>query len=424
MVVEKILTPPTVQGQIDKINEIIDYLGDSGNTSYVATCPALTPLEGVVTWTVTHNLGTSNVSAFVYSSAGLEIMKDVSIVSDNAVTISFDSADTISAGAYKVVVFASGGSGGSGGGGSADDTYTNSTTNVEIVGSLTNNQGVLSDFSPSNYAKFPNNFQPSNNSWEMTFKVTTGTIEDSWQHILAFQKGLTNAERYATRVSITPNNKFGITLCYDGTTWDVAGEFAGQGTHTVLANTTYYLKFEFTGTVYKLSYSFNGETYTQDCYVESSTPIYNSNTAYLIGIWNNGIFKEPFLGSINLKESYININGSRWWTGAENIELTNLSPVTDYYVSGSSWYKETFSDATRTKRIWLEQGGKTATRSTDGYFDITFAKPFSNTQYTVTTANIFAGNAGESEGVTNITNTGFRIYMWNGRAKFWRACGV
>lgn len=237
-------------------------------------------------------------------------------------------------------------------GGGIYDTFVNyiadlydtlpKTSNITKFGSLTDTDGVLSGFSSSNYAKFPTNFQPSTNAWEIKIKVTTGAINSSWQHILVFQKALTNADRYATRLSITTNNKFGITLSYNGTAWDVAGESTGQGTHTVLANTTYYLKFQYTGSAYILSYSLDGENYTQDCYVTSSTPIYNSNTASLIGTWNNGSFVEQFLGSIDLNESYININGSRWWTGVLHNcftdENTWQQSVANYGVCGKFVY--------------------------------------------------------------------------------------
>ena len=65
--VDKITTPPTAQAQIDKINEIIDNLS-SGGASYTASCPAITPVDGVATWTVTHNLGSQAVVTALYSN--------------------------------------------------------------------------------------------------------------------------------------------------------------------------------------------------------------------------------------------------------------------------------------------------------------------------------------------------------------------
>ena len=261
------------------------YLGDN-------------PIAGLVKPLAGRNVGEIVASSLPLTDAGLHLL-DGSLIPGGGIYDGFvdyiaDLYDNTSVSGYKL--------------------------NVNVTGSVINNNGVLSNFSTSNYANFPSNFQPGSNPWEMVFKITTGTISSSWQHILAFQKGLTNAERYATRISITNNNKFGITLSYNGTAWDVPGETTGQGTYTVLANTTYYFKVQYTGSAYILSYSLDGDNYIQDCYVTSSTPIYNANTASLVGIWNNGSYVEPFLGSIDLKESYININGQRWWTGTKEIK--------------------------------------------------------------------------------------------------------
>lgn len=384
MVVEKILTPPTVQGQIDKINEIIDYLRDSENTSYVASCPALTPLEGVVTWTVTHNLGTSNVSAFVYSSAGLEIMKDVSIVSDNAVTISFDSADVISAGAYKVVVFASGGVGSGGsGGGSADDTYTNQSLNVTFVGTVVENKGVLSGFSANNVANTTEVFAPASNSWEQVWCFTTGS------DVLTSQNPIgRTADGYEEKVMLE-NGVLFLALSSNNSSWNISRYLE---INTASPNTKYWLKIEFTGSAYN-AYLSTSRVFsnTPDLSITSSEIIYQSQPFCIGNQFNT--YHTPWLGSIDLNECYINISGSRWWTGAEHTELTGLSPVTDYYVSGSSWYKETFSDATRTKRIWLEQGGVASSSTAT----INLLKNFSNTNYTVT------------GGATNKTTSSFKL---------------
>ena len=188
---------------------------------------------------------------------------------------------------------------------------------VDTVGSLTVTDGVLSGFSTSNYAEFPVNFRPSSHPWEMVFKVTTGNDVTTSQYVMTMQKGLTNDTRYATRIGINADSQFNISVSYDGTNWDIVGTSTtgATGTYTVLANTTYWLKFEYTGSAYKLSYSTDGETYTVDCNVSSSTPMYNSNTACLIGVWNNGSFTNPFLGTIDLNGCYINLGDNRWWTG-------------------------------------------------------------------------------------------------------------
>lgn len=231
--------------------------------------------------------------------------------------------------------------------------------NISTVGSLTNDNGVLSNFSTSNYVKFPNNFQPGSNPWEMVFKVKTGAILTGSQYIVAICKGFTNETRYGTRIYLQENH-FRITVSYNGTAWDITGE-SSIGTHTVQPNTDYYVKLQYTGSAYILSYSLDGETYIEDINKTSSTSIYNGNTACLIGIWNNGSYVDPWPNSIDLRESYININGQRWWTGAE--VLCKISPkgykialatqeqsiLNAYNDTGIAWYYILDTENTRFK---------------------------------------------------------------------------
>lgn len=50
------------------------------------------------------------------------------------------------------------------------------------------------------------------------------------------------------------------------------------------------------------------------------------------------------------------------------------------YRNGTEWYREYFSDASKTQRVWLEQGG--LAEITSGYGPVTFLRTFSNTNYT------------------------------------------
>lgn len=74
-----------------------------GGVSYTASCPAITPVDGVATWAITHSLGTENIQATLYSG-GNEIVKNVSITSANAVSIQFKASSIVTAGSYKVVI--------------------------------------------------------------------------------------------------------------------------------------------------------------------------------------------------------------------------------------------------------------------------------------------------------------------------------
>ena len=118
--------------QVNKVNEIVDVLNEAINSSYTEENPALTPVEGVATWTVTHNLGTENVTCTIYEGDNLVISK-VSITSENAVTVSLNATSTIAKDTYKIVVMAQGSVGSSGGGGEITVDSALSTTSTNPV---------------------------------------------------------------------------------------------------------------------------------------------------------------------------------------------------------------------------------------------------------------------------------------------------
>jgi hypothetical protein len=74
-------------------------------TKYAVNNGPLTPASGIVTFTVSHNLGTSDVTAQMRDlSTGALVEADVVITDANTVTISWTSATTVSADSYRVVV--------------------------------------------------------------------------------------------------------------------------------------------------------------------------------------------------------------------------------------------------------------------------------------------------------------------------------
>lgn len=90
------------------IKEYIDNSSATSGLSYTAECPDLTPTEGIVSWNITHNLGSAAIQVSLYASEN-EIIKNVAINSSNDITVSFPSTSTIEAGSLMVVILASGG---------------------------------------------------------------------------------------------------------------------------------------------------------------------------------------------------------------------------------------------------------------------------------------------------------------------------
>jgi hypothetical protein len=89
---------------INGSNELA-FASGYGVQKYGASNPELTPSSGVVTWTVTHSLGTSDVTVEVFEKAtGATVEVDVVRTNTNVVTLSWVAAATVTATDYRVVV--------------------------------------------------------------------------------------------------------------------------------------------------------------------------------------------------------------------------------------------------------------------------------------------------------------------------------
>ena len=67
--------------------------------------PALTPVSGTATWTVTHNLGVTYPVVTMYEvSTGEQVMADITYTSANALTVDIVAASTVTAGTYVISI--------------------------------------------------------------------------------------------------------------------------------------------------------------------------------------------------------------------------------------------------------------------------------------------------------------------------------
>lgn len=74
-------------------------------TKYAANNSALTPSNGIVSWAVTHNIGTLDVTVQLRDLSNNALVEvDVVISNTNAVTLSWNASSTVSADSYRVVV--------------------------------------------------------------------------------------------------------------------------------------------------------------------------------------------------------------------------------------------------------------------------------------------------------------------------------
>lgn len=187
----------------------------------------------------------------------------------------------------------------------AEDVY-----NVNIVGSLTNNNGILSGFSTSNYATSSYTFNPSNSNWEVVVPITTASsFVDS-----DFLGSAVNND-FGIHLQLLTDGKLHLYLSSNGTSHNIASNVAGAS--TLSANTKYWIKTAFNGTSYNVYSSttgeFNGEEITQIT-VNSNATLCTMTTTVL-GRNLSPSYPNPFNGSIDLNGCYINIDGQRFWSG-------------------------------------------------------------------------------------------------------------
>lgn len=190
--------------------------------------------------------------------------------------------------------------------------------NATIVGSFARiENGVASGFSASNYLVIPETFNVTQGqTWEAKLKFTTGSDVTSEQNPIS-KNDTTTRNGF---ILFVRSGKFRFYASSNGSSWDIAE--AVDGTYTVLANTLYYVKIVFNGSSYIVSYSTDDVDYVDDITIANSASI--SSIGYSIGSQATANY---FRGSIDLSQSYININGERWWSG-------------DSYTKVGSWIDE------------------------------------------------------------------------------------
>lgn len=183
--------------------------------------------------------------------------------------------------------------------------------NYNKAGAVSTNiaTGLVSGFSASNYLSLPSAFSPNGSTWEYYIKFTTGSDVSTSQ-------GLTSA--LGTSNGCTPfyvdTGNLACFLSSNGSSWDIALK---ETVMAVATNTTYKMKAEFTGTAYNW-YLWQNDDWSLVKTISSSTATYDGLTMIL---GSNRGQNNPFLGTIDLSETYIKINGSIWWSPESYQEL-------------------------------------------------------------------------------------------------------
>lgn len=220
------------------------------------------------------------------------------------------------------------------------NTGTKIKTNIEIVGTPTNNNEVFSGFATSNYIKTTIPMTPNNSTWEVQFEATTGSNVSTKQILFG------GSDRSIRSLHIAMDNgKWSMDLGA-GSSW-IATTITNN--IAVIANTKYLLKAIYDGNEYILQGSTdNGSTWVEFAKYTTTTPITNM-TETKFGVGRD--YASPFLGSINLNKAYFNIADKRIWAGVEFIfknpnghkyyPISQLSEIGDVYAYGIDEINET-----------------------------------------------------------------------------------
>ena len=185
------------------------------------------------------------------------------------------------------------------------------TAYVTKIGGVTEDNGVLSNFSSSNYAQIDAPNLSTANSFEIVFKFKRTGTSSSSQHIIS-----ASTDAALAIIFISSSNTLGYSI---GNSTGGANSwlFDRESSATLQLNTNYWAKIEFTGTQYLLKLSTDGQNYnTVDSYTSSQKPSYSSSYKCNIGV--SRYAEKAFNGEIDLKDSYIKIDGSIWWVGYIN----------------------------------------------------------------------------------------------------------
>lgn len=269
-----------------------------------------------------------------------------------------------------------------------------------IYGELSSYDNVLSNFSTSNYAIIHAKFEPENYSWEMNFIIGTSANVTTTQEICSDS---TNS----LEIEIT-NGHFAL---------EVNSGSSVQGTYNVLPSTVYYIKVQFTGTQYILSYSLDGLSYIQDVVVTNSESYRGANLLYIGKDVNNN--SEPWLGTMNITGFNIIVNNILIWQGnppITNIYPTSKSPaaVVESYINSASGYR-VWSDG------YCEQWGNV----TISGFTISLLKSYVDTNYNIVLGAYTSGglSGNQSGGWKDKTRSSFYLQYGSCNGFDWKTCG-
>ena len=229
--------------------------------------------------------------------------------------------------------------------------------NVEIVGSPVVNNGVLSGFSTSSYATTLT--FPTDEDFDFQFKLKTGADISGEQEIFACPTASGPSQYYFCLVNLESNN---LNVIFNGGlgVWQYPFGTPAQ------PETDYIVKVVYSKTNNTLHVTMslaNGTVLLDD--TKQVDELYDIKEAVIGAGKDNAVtIFNPFKGSVDLKECYIESNGRRIWSGA-SVATKNPNGHIFYDIADKATVDEIFSQRgeawfygvdTENERIFLPRG--------------------------------------------------------------------
>jgi hypothetical protein len=185
--------------------------------------------------------------------------------------------------------------------------YPDGVTDINVVGTLTEDNGVYSGFSTANYLQTSTSpINTNRGEWEYMVKFTTGSDVSTSQRIVHALPAATT--RYGTGLYIS-GGKMDYLISFNGSSWGIDVD----GTHTLSPNTTYWVRFSYKNQKYLGEISTDGVTFEEDYVVSNANTLYPSLPVLRFGVSYATKYEAPFLGSIDLKECYFKAGDRILW---------------------------------------------------------------------------------------------------------------
>ena len=177
---------------------------------------------------------------------------------------------------------------------------------VDIVGSPTLVDGVMSGFSTTNYAEI--NIPIPRESMEIIIKFNTDL--SATQALLDRNYGISKRDYIGLVIRLNTNGTITTWGSSTGQEWNIFNNYTWAGL-TFTANTDWYLKFEFRNGGYRLAQSLDGETWTYS--TSSVSALFKPLLMYQTLGCNHYDNNYPLNGSIDFKEFKIILDDKVYW---------------------------------------------------------------------------------------------------------------